>query len=218
NAQLLQTLPANGVVLAELRNADVGVAAADRYGPGYRYKHRAWFPEEDYRSLTTDRFFRWVRDPHVWELWGKFFLHRQTLSPIGSIDGVAYFPPNWDLSGNLAAAKPAPEPRVEPDGRIVAGEFGTGTGQFQRPAGVAVDREGNLYVADSLNHRIQKLGPDGRYLATLGGGVSRMFQEPWGVAVDASGNIYVADTWNHRIQKFDRDFKPLLTWGGPPRV
>jgi uncharacterized protein (TIGR03663 family) len=218
NPQLQQTLPADGVLLTELRNSDIGVAMADRYGPGHRFKHRAWFPEEDYRILTTDKFLRWVRDPDVWKLWGKFFLHRETVAPIGSIDGVAYFPPTWDLSGNLGAAKAAPEPRVEPDGRIVAGEFGLGTGQFQRPAGMAVDREGNVYVADSLNHRIQKLGPDGRYLATLGGGASRMFQEPWGVAVDASGNIYVADTWNHRIQKFDRDMKPLLSWGGPPRA
>ena len=202
NPALVQSLPAGGVLLAEYANADVGLMRPDLYGPGIPYKHRWWFPEE-YRSTTTANFFRWLRDPAHWRLWGKYFLHRIPPAPLGSIDAVAYFP---------AHAAP-PEPRREPDGRLVVGAPGTGAGYLRRPAALAVDRDGNIYVADSLNHRVQKFGPDGRYLATLGG--PQQFREPWGVAVDRDGTIYVADTWNHRIQKFDRSFRLLATWGSP---
>jgi DNA-binding beta-propeller fold protein YncE len=80
-----------------------------------------------------------------------------------------------------------------------------------------VDQDGNLYVADSGNNRIQKFDRDGRFLAEVGGTgtADGQFSEPWGVAVDAQGNVYVADTWNHRIQKFDKDLKYLTQWGKP---
>lgn len=209
NPALVQSLPAGGVLLAEYANADVGLMRPDLYGPGIPYKHRWWFPEE-YRSTTTANFFRWLRDPAHWRLWGKYFLHRIPPAPLGSIDAVAYFP----VEAAIAPAHAAPpEPRREPDGRLVVGAPGTGAGYLRRPAALAVDRDGNIYVADSLNHRVQKFGPDGRYLATLGG--PQQFREPWGVAVDRDGTIYVADTWNHRIQKFDRSFRLLATWGSP---
>ncbi|HJX61909.1 MAG TPA: NHL repeat-containing protein, partial [Dehalococcoidia bacterium] len=75
--------------------------------------------------------------------------------------------------------------------------------------------EGNLYVADSGNNRVQKFDLDGLFLAEVGGAGSGngQFNEPWGVAVDAQGNVYVADTWNHRIQKFDKDLKYVTQWG-----
>ncbi len=212
NPALAQSLPAGGVLLAEYANADVGLMRPDLYGPGIPYKHRWWFPEE-YRSTTTANFFRWLRDPAHWKLWGDYFLHRVPPAPLGSIDAVAYFPVEAAVAPPPGAAPP--EPRREPDGRLVVGAPGTGAGYLRRPAGLAVDRDGNVYVADSLNHRVQKYGPDGRYLATLGG--PQQFREPWGVAVDRDGNVYVADTWNHRIQKFDRSFKLLAAWGSPVR-
>src|SRR5690349_2893358 len=45
---------------------------------------------------------------------------------------------------------------------------GTGAAQFQYPQGVAVDGSGNVYVADTFNHRVQKFNASGTYLATLG--------------------------------------------------
>jgi uncharacterized protein (TIGR03663 family) len=211
NPSLVQSLPAGGVLLAEYANADVGVMRPDLYGPGIPYKHRWWFPEE-YRSTTTANLFRWLRDPAYWKLWGNYFLHRIPPAPLGSIDAVAYFP--VEAGANPVQAMP-PQPRTEANGRLVAGGSGIGAGFLRRPAGLTVDRDGNVYVADSLNHRVQKYGPDGRYLATLGG--PQQFREPWGVAVDRDGTIYVADTWNHRIQKFDRAFRLLAIWGSPVR-
>lgn len=85
--------------------------------------------------------------------------------------------------------------------------------QFSGPRGVAVDGAGNVYVADSGNHRIRKVMPDGT-VSTLAGstegyadgvGAQARFAYPVGVAVDNVGNVYVADHWNHRIRKITPD-------------
>ena len=85
-----------------------------------------------------------------------------------------------------------------------------------RPAARRCDRsQGNVYVADMANNRIQVFGPDGKALRTIGsaGSGEGQFQEPRGIAVDSQGNLYVADTWNARVQKFDPSGKFLKSWG-----
>ena len=84
------------------------------------------------------------------------------------------------------------------------GEFGSDEGQFNNPAGVAVDSSGRVLVADSSNDRIVVLDFDGvsftyldAYTADLSG--------PTGLAVDAAGNIYIADTGNDRIAVLSPD-------------
>jgi serine/threonine-protein kinase len=88
---------------------------------------------------------------------------------------------------------------------------GQGTAaSFASPSGVAVDGGGNVYVADTGNHRIRKITPGGN-VTTLAGsgsighfdgqGSEASFYEPTGVAVDESRNVYVADKGNARIRK-----------------
>jgi len=87
-------------------------------------------------------------------------------------------------------------------------------GNFWGPRDIAIDAEGNLYVTDTGNKRVQKFTPDGQFLQAWGGGgiIPGSFEEPVGIDIDAQGNIYVADTWNRRIQKFDANFAPILQW------
>jgi sugar lactone lactonase YvrE len=92
---------------------------------------------------------------------------------------------------------------------------GTGNAaRFNSPAGITVDLSGNLYVADSGNHRIRKianpLGASGGTVSTFAGstqgyadgtGTSAQFNAPLGIAVDSAGYLYVADTGNNRIRQ-----------------
>jgi sugar lactone lactonase YvrE len=83
--------------------------------------------------------------------------------------------------------------------------------RFNGPTGVAVDGDGNVYVADSGNSTIRKITPSG-VVGTLAGtagrtgsadgtGPAASFWWPFGVAVDAGGMVYVSDTINHTIRK-----------------
>jgi hypothetical protein len=91
-------------------------------------------------------------------------------------------------------------------------EDGTGAAaRFLLPAGVAVDRTGNVYVADEENHTIRKVtaagvvttlaGTAGIYGSADGTGAAAQFHNPSGVAVDSHDNVYVADQGNHIIRK-----------------
>jgi DNA-binding beta-propeller fold protein YncE len=93
--------------------------------------------------------------------------------------------------------------------------WGSQPGQFTAPYGVAVDVSGNVYVADSGNNRIQKLGADGAVLAIWGskGQASGELERPMGLALDPDGNVYVADTDNHRIQVLSPDGSVLEVLG-----
>jgi uncharacterized protein (TIGR03663 family) len=106
---------------------------------------------------------------------------------------------------------------------VVLSELGP-AGAWNAPHGLATDAAGNLYVADSNNHRIVKVSPEGEVLDTwdstwwigletwkpgcLGPNDEELargageFCEPWGVAVGPNDRVYVADTWNHRVQVF----------------
>jgi DNA-binding beta-propeller fold protein YncE len=75
---------------------------------------------------------------------------------------------------------------------------------FEFPTGLALDSEGNIYVADSGNHRIVKLNSEGEVLLTFGqkGGGAKEFQYPHDIAIDDKGTIFVSDLNNNRIQAF----------------
>jgi formylglycine-generating enzyme required for sulfatase activity/sugar lactone lactonase YvrE len=97
-------------------------------------------------------------------------------------------------------------------GGVPGTQNGTGTGaRFFQPSGVAVDKGGNVYVADSQNQTIRKISPSA-VVSTLAGtaaiigtndgtGTSARFCGPLAVAVDAATNVYVADAYNHTIRK-----------------
>lgn len=98
---------------------------------------------------------------------------------------------------------------------LAFGTHGNADGQFNRPTGVAVDASGNILVADTENHRIQKFDPKGKFLAAWGarGSGDGMFFLPSYVAVASNGNIYVSDSGNNRIQVLDAKGKYLSTIG-----
>ena len=112
---------------------------------------------------------------------------------------------------------------VDADG-LISTIAGTGSSGFngdrgqatqatlRAPYGVAVDRQGNLYIADTFNHRVRKVTTDGSISTVAGSDQFGYSGDGWaagfaalhyplGVAVDIAGNLYVADSFNHRIRK-----------------
>ncbi len=108
-------------------------------------------------------------------------------------------------------ANPAKAPSVFNSGP------GSGPGQLSRPKGIAADAEGNLYIADSGNGRIQKFDPDGKFLIAFGhdGPAETQLKDPCGVAVDANGSIWVVDVGTHKLIKFNPDGIFAQAYDGP---
>jgi sugar lactone lactonase YvrE len=92
----------------------------------------------------------------------------------------------------------------------------TSPGDFAKPTGLAVDQEGNLYVCDTLNDRIEMFDADGKFLSTYGknGDGPGYFGRPKGIAIDGDGHIWVADGMQDRVQVFNNQWQLLITFGG----
>ncbi len=181
----------------------------------------------------------------VWEIWfNRDFTAWATLKQSDS-----YSLTNWagaqymyeyvrkDIASKLwplgAAAQP-PVQNTDPYEGITSpakpdqtlGSGGSEPGQFASPRQIALAGDSSLYVANSLNHRIQHLSPDGKVLQvwgsfadiSVGAAPGGTFNEPWGVAVGPDGSVYVSDTWNYRIQKFTSTGKFVTMWGSGPAI
>jgi DNA-binding beta-propeller fold protein YncE len=102
--------------------------------------------------------------------------------------------------------------------RTPEGQMPAASGTFIEPWGVAVDKDGNVYVADTWNHRIQKFDANGNFLKEWGGfgqpdvGSSYLWG-PRGITVSPDGRVYVTDTGNKRVVVFDSDGAFLQEFG-----
>ena len=103
-------------------------------------------------------------------------------------------------------------------GSGIAGFSGDGevatNAQLKNPAGLAVDRVGNIYIADNQNHRLRRVDSNnvistvagngiGGYSGDGGAAINAQLNNPSGIGVDSWGNIYIADKYNHRIRKIN---------------
>jgi DNA-binding beta-propeller fold protein YncE len=125
-----------------------------------------------------------------------------------------------DAEGNVYVFHRGPHPIIvfDPQGRYLR-SFGDGL--FVGPHGLRIDRDGNLWAADSEAHIVLKIDLRGRVQMVLGrrrrsGETDAMFNQPTDVAVDSNGNVYVTDGYgNSRIVKFASDGRFLQSWGKP---
>jgi len=129
-----------------------------------------------------------------------------------------------DAAGNVYAADAGSQEiyQITPTG--VYGAYGTG-GSFNHPAGLAVDRQGNVIVGDQLNAMVRKIIPLSQLVSTLAGSGSQgssngpagsaSFYYPIGVVADNNGNVFVADYGNNMIREISGSFSisPALPAG-----
>src|SRR5205807_419797 len=93
------------------------------------------------------------------------------------------------------------------------GTFITSIGQFEAPNGIAINRAGNIYVAEiGSKHRVQKLAPDGKFIAEWKG-PEPGFYGPRRITIGPDDSIYVVDSGRNRIAKFNPDGHVLARWG-----
>jgi uncharacterized protein (TIGR03437 family) len=88
--------------------------------------------------------------------------------------------------------------------------------RLNQPSGLAIDASGNLFIADTINRRVRKIGPDGTITTVAGNGgvgysgdngpaTSAQLYDPNGIALDASGILFIADEYNQRVRKVGPD-------------
>jgi DNA-binding beta-propeller fold protein YncE len=95
------------------------------------------------------------------------------------------------------------------------GSKGKEPGQFLMPNAIARDSDGNLYVCDQMNFRIQKIDRDGKPLLTFGraGDSYGEFARPRGIAVGPDGTIFVVESVYEVVQMFNQEGKVLMAFG-----
>jgi uncharacterized protein (TIGR03663 family) len=228
------------VAAGEANFAKIDPLMRDRY---YQFEYmRLWWPMQDYFNLTWERIRNAVTNPELraalWEIW----LNRD-YEDYGRITGKDFSLTNWDpaqrmklyvrkdiaaLIWDYGIAPVTFEPEIFVDpyedkllnlaADLILGGSG---GQYSGPRGVAVAPNGEIYVADTKNHRLQRFSPSGVLISSWGtfadvaegdapGGT---FNEPWGIAIAPDGSVYVADTWNHRIQRFSSEGEFIEMFG-----
>ncbi|HEX5324746.1 MAG TPA: NHL repeat-containing protein [Capsulimonadaceae bacterium] len=96
----------------------------------------------------------------------------------------------------------------------IFGERGLAAGQFNFPTGMATDRDGILFIADTYNHRVQRVTTTGG-VAIVGGRGQRagQFMAPMGIATDEERAFYIVEQGNHRVQKFSSEGVLELIFG-----
>lgn len=215
----------NSVALIDLTNRSaIEQNYQDKVAFSQEYRHMWWF-HDTYSGLEPIDFLRKALAGGYLSTWRSYFIDRFVPNQTETPDRIAFF-----FGGDEIKPVPVQTPQVagtvSPQVQRVIGTPGKAEGQLSQPADIATDAEGNLYVVDTLNQRVQKFAPDGTVVATVGepGSGDGQFRNPhgpdyepnegpWGIAVDDAGNVYVADTWNNRIQKFTADLEFVAAWG-----
>ena len=206
---------------------------------------RLWWPMQDYFNLTWERIWNAIKDPNmrqaifnIWfkrdytkyaELTNNNDLTLETWVPAARMrlyirkDIIAMM---WNYGASptitqTGSGDPYEKGMIQLAYDQIIGSVGSNPGQFNAPRGIAVAKDGTLYVADSRNNRVQHLTADGQVLqswgtfadVSAGAAPGGTFYEPWGVAVGPDGSVYVTDTWNHRVEKFTADGQFITMWG-----
>jgi len=211
----------------------------------YKFDYiRMWWPNQDYFNLDKTRVLNAITNPSIrdgiFDIWfNRDYTKYAQATGSSSMTLTTWQPSDqmrlyirkdvasqiWNYGVGPSEAPTATDPYEAGTINLAADQiFGSDlyspTG-LNAPRSIAAGKNGDLYVADSRNHRILHIASDGTLInqwgtfadILAGNAPIGTFNEPWGVAVGPDGSVYVSDTWNHRIQKFTKDGNPIKTWG-----
>jgi uncharacterized protein (TIGR03663 family) len=208
-----------------------------------KYRWNWWFPE-DYKTWFPAHWNALLGDlqgksapgvsafptgddwQHVW----NWFVYRTPFGERGArlmyalerrdlVPGSKYFSTTVPGQANPVAVSSGPLL----SSRIVSsfGSTGPTASHLSGPRDVATAPNGNVYIADTLNHRVVEYSPTGTFIRAWGStgtshGQFSPKDSPLGIALGPDGLVYVADTWNQRIEVFTQAGKFVRQWGGGP--
>ena len=100
---------------------------------------------------------------------------------------------------------------------LTFGKAGSGVGELFQPTNIALGPDGNVYVAETGNFRVQRFTAEGKHVRFYGepGNVPGTFARPKGIAVDRAGRVYVGDSAFQNVQIFENDGRLLMDFGRP---
>lgn len=100
---------------------------------------------------------------------------------------------------------------------LTFGKPGSGDGELFHPTNISLGAEGDLYVVETSNYRVQRFTADGKFVRTYGavGSTPGSFARPKGIAIDRDGRMYVGDAAFENVQVFNPDGKLLVYFGQP---
>lgn len=167
-------------------------------------------------AVDTTSGIAWVADSHLHQILA-FDAQGQVVKRLGLANGdanskvVEHETPETAADRSLAEVH-----RAAAGSRDVRENRGAGAGEFLFPCGVAVAADGQLYVCDGLNARVQVFSREGVFERSFGqlGDAPGSFARPKGIALDQSGNVYVVDAAFNNVQLFDPEGRLLLAFGG----
>jgi sugar lactone lactonase YvrE len=146
-------------------------------------------------------------------------INKELVSPAGlAIDNEnrLLYVADPELDQVLVFDADPPYKKIRALGTSGKGHTLTEPGEFAKPVAVAVDKDGNLYVSDTWNNRIEVFDADGNFIRTWGkaGDGVGYFARPKGVAIDSDGHVWVTDGVQQRVQVFTPEGKLLIWMGG----
>ena len=230
-------------VIVDQKNFDkIQAALGDNF---YEFDYiRMWWPNQDYFNLDRARVLNAIANPQIREGIFDIWFNRDytgyaqatgsssmTLSTWQPADQMRLYIRKdiaakiWNYGVGPAQAPAAVDPYQAGVIQLAASQIFAADKYpplgLNAPRSIATGRNGDIYVADSRNHRILHIGSDGALLQQWGSFADQQsgnapigtFNEPWGVAVGPDGSVYVTDTWNHRVQKFSAEGQPIKMWG-----
>jgi DNA-binding beta-propeller fold protein YncE len=198
----------NKIVVFDLKHRRFEIFGGSRYGKFARPVNI--FIEPDGTKYVTDRVHNKVL---AFNPDNEFKITYETGEPVSPFDVVAY-------GGRVYVSVPQRNHILVFDkqtGKLLSkfGVLGNDEGEFSKPSFLAVSSQGDIFVTDFFNFRIQQFDREGKFLSMHGevGIKPGNFARPKGLSVDREGNIFVVDAAFENVQIFSKEWQLLMFFG-----